>query len=387
MDKDDQVEPEYTIQPVRALQHGPPPEVRFVGVLSADPRLQHTTVPTAYQSHNLVKDRFFYTVPQQLLDSVCRPQSGESFNVDEDLLKMEADLSRISGDHGLRVGFWDNASIECNLMHSSPVRPEDLARFGLSEQQITENLRTLNDRLLSFSQISCGFAGWLMTNSRFLSELADLTSQYGEQMNRWGTALVGLPIPSNQPVGRFNPTREKGWEKYDSAVLEFCVRWRLQGLAGPRIPIPMRPMMSGQFPLSIVKQLMRAGGVFNWPDTYPVFARDELRDLLTHALNTTSESVEHLAGWREIVHSKNKAKNKIPAFERQFQFQHFWRLLRERHPNSFRRRLHRVELAFAEYFGMDDSTIRLDRQKIAKSLGKDWDQAERATFPAVRRPR
>jgi hypothetical protein len=345
-------------------------------------------VPAAHQSHELVRGRFFYTVPQQLLESVCRPQAGDSFDVDEDLLQLETDLSRISGDHGQRVGFWDNTPIECNLMHATPQRREDLTQFShLTEGQVDDILRKANDRLLSFSQISCGFAGWLMTNPDFVSELDRLQEQYGEQMLRWGTALVGLPIPSTQPAGRFNPIGQEGWAEYDSAILDFCVRWRLQGLAGPRIPIPMRPMMSGQFPLSIVEQLMRAGGVFNWPDTFPVFARDELRDLLAQALNTASESAEHLTGWHRIVDSTNKAKNRIPALERQFRFQHFWRLLRKRHPSAFRRRLNRIELAFAEYFGVDDSTIRLDRQKIAKSLGKDWDQAEEATSPAVRRPR
>jgi len=221
----------------------------------------------------------------------------------------------------------------------------------------------------------------------FLSELEELTKLYNEQMHRWGTSLVGLPIPSTQPTGRFNPTGKVGWSEYDSAVLDFCIRWRLQGLAGPRIPIPMQPLMSGQFPLSIVEQLMRAGGVFNWPDTYPVFARDELREMLTQALNTTSQSAEHLIGWHKIVDSSYKAKNQIPALKRRFRFQHFWRLLRQRHPSAFRRRLNRIELAFADYFRVDESTIRLDRQKVAKSLGTNWDQSEEATSLYVRRPR
>lgn len=384
MDEHERVEPAFTMQRVEALQHGPPADVHFVGVLSADSRLNHTTVPTTHQSHKLVKDHFFYTVPQQLLESVCFPQVGESFDVDDDLLQLELDLSQISADHGLRVGFWDNIPILCNLMHVTPIRREDLAEFGWTKKQVDEILKKANDHLLSFSQISCGYAGWLMTNPVFLLELEVLSTCYGDQMRRWGTALVGLPIPSSQPAGCFNPTDQEGWNEYDSAVLEFCARWRLLGLAGPRIPVPMRPMMSGRFPLSIVEQLMRAGGVFNWPDTFPVFARDELRDLLTQALNSSSGSRDHLAGWRKIVDLKNKAKNQIPALERQFRFQHFWRLLRERHPNAFKRRLNRIELAFAQYLGVDDSTVRLDRQKIANSLGKDWDLPDK---PAVRRPR
>lgn len=315
--------PNCTIQPVPAAQHGPPPEVHYVGVLAADSRLQHTSVPLHHRNHPLVKNQFFYTIPEQLLKSVCQPQLHESFEFDEDLLQMELDLSRISGDHGSRVGFWNDWAIECNLMHLSPVRCEDLGRLdGVTEQQIDEILRDVNERLTSFSEITCGYAGWLMTNPQFLAELDELLLRFRPQMQRWGTALVGLPIPSTQPAGPFNPTGEDGWADYDSGVLEFCVRWRLQGLAGPRIPVPMRPMMSGQFPLSIVKQLMRAGGVFNWPDTFPLYARDELRDLLASAL-MTSDSTEHLQGWRRITDSTNKSKNQINTFERHFRFQHF----------------------------------------------------------------
>lgn len=259
-------------------------------------------------------------------------------------------------------------------MHSTPVRREDLEQFDhLDDQQIDEILRAANERLASFSEITCGYAGWLMTNPQFLAELDELLVRFRPQMQRWGTALVGLPIPSTQPAGPFNPTAEDGWEEYDSGVLEFCVRWRLQGLAGPRIPVPMRPIMSGQFPLSIVQQLMRAGGVFNWPDTFPLYARDELRDLLASAL-LSSKSTEHLEGWRSIIDSKNKAKNQITTFERHFRLQHFWRLLRERHPARFKGRLNQVEYAFAEYLGVDVTTIQLDRTKIRKSLGSDWDQ-------------
>jgi hypothetical protein len=214
-----------------------------------------------------------------------------------------------------------------------------------------------------------------MTNSDFLGELDSLTEDFGEPMRRWGTTVVGLPIPSHQSPGVFNPTGEAGWAEYDSAVVEFCVRWRLRGLAGPRIPIPMQPMMAGQFPLSILPQLMRAGGVFNWPDTFPLLARDELRDMLANALDASNSS-KHLDDWKRIISSGNRAKNEIGKFERLFRFQHFWKLLRERHPQAFEGRLNCVERAFAEYLGVKESTIRLDRSKIREKLGANWDQPD-----------
>lgn len=365
--------PRFRITTVPAPQDAAPLQVHLVGILGADPRLQHTSAPMKYQHHPLLRNRFFYTIPEQLLMSVCQPQVGETFEIDEKLLELEFELSRLSDDHGSRVGYWRDRVIACDLLGISHLRREDLRRFdSLSEDQANAILHAVNERLLSFSEIACGYAGWLMTNPDFVSELDVLVENFGEQMKQWGTHLTGLPIPSWLPPGVLNPTGEAGWAEYDSAVVEFCVRWRLMGLAGPRIPIPMKPMMSGKFPLSILEQLMRAGGVFNWPDTFPVLARDELRDLLASALNF-NDSSEHLAGWRQIINSSNRAKNQIGTFERHFQLQHFWRLLRERHPRAFERRLNRVEAAFADYLGVDVSTIRSDRGKIRKRLGPSWD--------------
>jgi hypothetical protein len=378
----------FKVQQVSGFRDGKPQTVNFINLLGADSQFEHTSVPAEYQNHCLIRNRFFYTIPEQLLQAVCEPQTGETLGTDEALLQMEGTLSQLSGDHGSRVGFWNDTPIDCTLMATMPLlRRQDLAQFGnLSEEAISDCLRAANEHLLSFAGISCGYAGWLMTNPTFLSEFDALREEFGQQMNEWGTSIVGLPIPSTQPAGLFNPTGEQGWNEYDTAVLEFCVRWRLQGLAGPRIPIPMRPMMGGHFPLSVVEQLMRAGGVFNWPDTFPIFARDELRELLTTALQRP-ESSEHLSEWHHIISSSNKAKNQIGPFERRFRLQHFWRLLRERHAKAFNRRLNRIERAFAEYFGVDETTIRLDRTVISKALGKTWDGPKEEESPFRRPPK
>ena len=142
-----------------------PTEVQFQGTVVTTSRLKPTNVPTIYQSHPLLRDDFFYTVPEQLLKAICLPKRGESFEVDGDLLEMDLALSQISGDHGTRVGFWNNFPIDCSLMRATSLRQEDLEKFGhLNEEQIEEVLRKANERLVSFSEITCGYAGWLMSS-------------------------------------------------------------------------------------------------------------------------------------------------------------------------------------------------------------------------------
>ena len=161
--------PRFRITTVPAPQDAAPLQVHLVGILGADPRLQHTSAPMKYQHHPLLRNRFFYTIPEQLLMSVCQPQVGETFEIDEELLELEFELSRLSDDHGSRVGYWRDRVIACDLLGISHLRREDLRRFdSLSEDQANAILHAVNERLLSFSEIACGYAGWLMTNPDFL---------------------------------------------------------------------------------------------------------------------------------------------------------------------------------------------------------------------------
>ncbi len=346
---------------------------KFVGVVAKDPRLNHISIPAKFRNHPLIVRKFFYTVPRQLLQVVSPSESKSGFESDAQILELELALSGIAGAHDSIVGFWNGQPIRSDLLQTSPVTRDLLPNAGeLSELEIKEKLRIINERLLGFHEITCAYAGWLVQNQLFLSELADLNSSCAQAMGRWGTETVGLPIPKSHRASDLKPSNEPGWPEYESAVLKFCVRWRLNGLAGPRIPIPMRPMMSGHFPVTILQQLMRAGGVFNWPDTFPLFARDQLRDMIADALQST-DSNKHLHEWQKIIASTNKAKNQFASYERQFRLQHFWKLLRERHPAAFNRRLKKLDQSFAAYLGVSEATIRNDRDTLKRNVGELWD--------------
>src|SRR5690606_23707709 len=143
--------------PVGEALANPPANVRFIGVHAADTRVRQTSVPERYRDHRLLANRYFYTVPTELLDDVCRPQHGESFPVNRSLLGMASTLARIAGNHDTMAGFWNNMPIDCNLLHSTPVSERTLRRLGqLTDDQIAKFLRTVNKHLSSFVQVACG---------------------------------------------------------------------------------------------------------------------------------------------------------------------------------------------------------------------------------------
>jgi hypothetical protein len=134
-------------------------------------------------------------------------------------------------------------------------------------------------------------------------------------------------------------------ERLPEEVRAFLVRWRLMGMAGPRLPIPMMPLLGGTFPLSIMEQLLATGGVFSVPDTYPIPSRDELRSLLEDAIRPSRP--EHLNEWMQITRKNNPAKNQIERYSRLLELQHYWELLHERHADRLTGQLTKLQTAFA----------------------------------------
>jgi hypothetical protein len=201
-----------------------------------------------------------------------------------------------------------------------------------------------------FNTIARGYAGWLTCDPQFCQER---DKALGENLR-----VVSL-IPD-----AFADASGDALPKHAS---DFLVRWRLIGMAGPRLPIPMRPMLGGQFPLSIVKQLMAAGEIFNLPDTFPIPSRDELRELLDEAVR--SERPDHLGEWMKITGKNNPAKNRIDRFSRVFELHHYWQLLQVRHQPYLRGRLTKLRFVLAQYLGASEDSIRADLGLIRR-LGK-----------------
>jgi hypothetical protein len=153
-------------------------------------------------------------------------------------------------------------------------------------------------------------------------------------------------------------------------VQDFLVRWRLLGMAGSRLPVPMRPMLGGQFPMSIIGQLMAVGGLFNLPDTFPIPSRDELREILNDAVR--SDRPDHLGEWMQITGKQNPAKNKIDRFARLFELQHYWEALLERHRPALKRQTAKLQGAVATFLQTSEDSVRYDIRFLQTRLGSNW---------------
>lgn len=278
------------------------------------------------------------------------------------------------------VGYWRETPLECNVL--SPFRPIRATDWGPDSVKLRLTMRQANKRLEHMHEAAMGYAGWLVTHQLFLQEHNALLATWESEICQSALAGVARIVVAQGPAP-FEPAAvSENSDLFRQAVRNFLVRWRLTDLVGPLLPMPMQPLMGGCFPISVLQQLMDAGGLFNIPDVFPIPSRDELREMLLDALQS-ADNADHLAEWHQIIHGRNVAKNQIDRYGRIRRLAHYWRLLHLRHQKALTRKSVRLHNAFAMYFGVATETIKADLLLINRRLGKGW---ELQPIPLMARP-
>ncbi len=382
MDNDHPARPKHSAKNPDEVQLEPhlpasSPEHAFFH-LSSRPGFREIAVPEAYRSHPLIHERLFFTLPGPLLNAIVRKIGEERF--DAELLQMEYALSDICGDHTQFVGFWGCQLIGYPLLRlPSSVLPrgqllEAAAAWGMTPEHI-ENAFKLGQATLDWNAtVSRGYLGWLSTSPTFLREHLELFTTWETQIAKSGVLQLGPLVPEGTMPPGTQCLTDKSAQKFGKAFEDFYVRWRLNGLAAPYLPVPLTPKLSRSFPLTVLEQLRQAGGLFFVPDTFPVPSRDQFRRLLEDSLRS-GQMPEHLADWTRIVQSSNAAKREIVRFSRLFELQHYWRAIWQRHSQALDRTEGKLKEALASFLAVDAQVIHRDLLAIRKRLGADWTHA------------
>jgi hypothetical protein len=334
--------------------------------------MNNATVPARFLHHPLVKDRYFCTLPRDLWDEMHNRIGSRLF--DPELVELEDTLSSICGDHSFSAGFKNGLAFTYNLRRA-PIRLKlDQAKAsGIASNQAALDRvgQIAEERSGGMAKVTRAYTGWLMTNPVFLNELDALLGSWVEMIRRWGFDRLGILLPQGNLVLGDDPTADHRWPSYSSAFDEFFTRWRLQGLAAPYLPVPLQGLTGGQFPVSVLPQVMRAGGAFVLPDTVPIPSRDTLRNMLEDSLHR-SATPDHLEEWMRIIAGGNTAKKPFVKFSRLFEVQHYYRILRQRHAPALNRKLHLVKQVLAEFLGTAKRTIVEDLKFLKRRLGPQW---------------
>jgi len=355
-----------------------------------NPVINNGTLPAKFLSHRLIKDRYFFALPQELWKLLHQDLELGIEVFDKDLMELENAATRICGDCAFNVGLRSGAAFSyallCTDRRCGRISVEQAKSIGLNLNQVALDYRVdrMNARLKPLTSVARGYVGWLMSNKQFLDEHDAIISKWINMVRRWGFDRLGILPLQGMFLPGDDPTTDPQWSAYGQAFEEFFTRWRLQGLVAPYLPIPLQPLMAGNLPVTVLPQLTRAGGVFCIPDTFPVPSRDELRNLLEGAIHggqgKAKNDDEHLKEWMKLIAKDNAAKKPILRFGRLFLFQHYYRTLHHRHARSLHGKSSIVREVLAEFLGkVSMKTIKSDVRFLRKQLGKDWPERGRSS--------
>lgn len=334
---------------------------------SLPPGFHSTAVPADYQGDPSLCGRYFYVLPIELIEAVIKDVGADRFS--EDRMAKEIALSQAVGDLGFRVGYWDGQVISYHLLERRPPIEIDLTLanelgWNKNAAQLKEIARLGTQRLEELGAPNRGYLGWLVTNKTFLDEHDSLLRRHLELIGVHGIPRPLLSMPT-QTTKQIDPSPAWVLE-----FREFFLRWRLQSLAGPNLPLPLEL----QIPM-----LSRLNGLNAGPGTITVAISDIHPNPQRGVFDATLEDAlrgsappQHLADWIAIVRKGNTAKNAIGRFGRVFRLQHYWRLLHRRHSDELRQKKSALISAFATFFKVSDDSIKQDLRLIARRLGPDW---------------
>lgn len=337
----------------------------FPSEVANQPGFISTATPTRWRGDPLVRDRYYFTFPQRLFKEIVKAIGQGRF--DEKDLERERELAKIVGDHSLNIGHWKGNMVSYNyVLPRRPLEFDQATRefLGISKFRAASMAKEAEIQLNSFDSPLRGYLGWLLSQRTFLSEHDELIQRYPLQIQQHG-----FPLPLNS---RPNPNQYQTEEAsdYTRDFVAFYSRWRLQTLAAPYIPLPLAPQLPDVW-TSRAANLPKGGHSFFLPDISPVTGQGSINAGLNGALRGTSPP-DHLAHWMDIVGKENTSRIQIQAFERRFRLQHFWILLHDRYPDAVRRRRRPLTDVFADFLGVESTTVKRDLDHLAKNVGPTW---------------
>jgi hypothetical protein len=389
---------DFTHLPERSLVVAPPdrefePDLNRVRYLTGDdpanvrihpssgpiwalmPATSNMTLHGPFRLHPLVKGRYFYAIPQQLLDTIIA-KIGE-YRFEREVLELERAAASICGDCSQTVGFLNGVGIAYSILRRlepMPITAEQARRMGLelNQAQLDLKMRQVNETIDGFRKPRSAFLGWLLTNPTFLSEHDDL-------LRRWASIVQSGGLAKYRPLhdGECHEQSEsKGLasddDRFTVELSRFVARWKIQSLAAPYLPIPWEPTIGNVLPPKSITVVSASSAGIHIPDTMPLPSRDHMRRMLDSA-RQGQQSEPHLQDWYALIASANPAKNQLDKYERWFELQHYWRTIRRRHPDAMRGQIRNVQQAIAAFLDAKPITIERDLGEIRKRCGADWD--------------
>lgn len=325
------------------------------------------TFADLFSSHPLLKNSYYYLLPERLCDLLRRHGRPEWKRWIED----ERAVTQLAPRN--TVGFRAGAPIQDACLEAPQISPAFKKMF---EESRAEWGHSVSFREYQAAQKPAdsivGYLGWLWTNPTFRDELQALDKEFG-------TFTDARPLPTPLPPQREPITPENILLKPESppdghslAVAELCRRWRLQAINGLMTVFPVAASVPSLMPEWDAALVEDRGIVVSHPDTTPIPDRDVLRRQRRESLMQSKAEAPHLAEWFRLCGGDKRGTNQITQYSRVYRLHHYMRVLFERHPETVKRSGEFLGAVFGEYLAISERTIKRDLALVARRLGTQW---------------
>ena len=330
------------------------------------------SVPEALRRHPRVAGQCVYVLPLQLCNSFFRIIGKDRFNSAD--VELEIGLAKIAQKDKGCAWFRDGRPMQDALLNPAPF--DSTVLEFLSQASATLDVKALSRQLESRSRRTrasqCGYLGWLFTNPQFLEEFAELMRDCPEIAATPSLPPQPIALPfGNQTVPSFLKTDTTG-DSSATAMRQFCQKWRLQSITGPRTMLPLGVQFPVMLPAMSAAHAEHSGALLYIPDIVPLPNREELRLMLEDSARSTAATADHLSEWIELVRADTQGKKSIEKFARWYVVQHYMRVLYSRHGDRLHRCGRKIEVVLSQGLRISSDAIHRDLLAMKKRLGPNW---------------
>ena len=324
---------------------------------------------------------YYFVIPPRLLAAALREMRKNA--LDRDRVQRDRELSEQLSQPG-HVGWWKNGLIHHELLRERE-SPRTLRRIDQATMEFlgwseSHKLEQVNRALWEVAEIRTliqrarrAYCGWLTVNRRFIEEHDALLNEWMNMVHQHGMPAIARRLDglaADPERGMVEEPNEL--TTFLDAFESFYRRWHIQGLAGPRLPVPVAPQLPEPAPHTqpahIESDAMMRLSV---PRMLPVPGGELLRTMAEGAASRDAAG-DHLAEWGKLISNANTGKQALTRYARLFELQHDWRLLHRRYGAACYRCANRLKAVFAEFLHVEHSTVRADLKLICRQLGADW---------------
>ena len=296
--------------------------------------------------------RITYLLPVALVEQIHSKYGDQFFSKSE----LAFELSELE-----RRLFVESNAIGARVRGNTPLQePLDLDfEFVFEElniQFIIGSDSEAKNQISKLTTFTLAYCGWLVQQAEYWKDIEAFKIAFRGELFK-----SGLP---RQPDFRFESLDELDQENPDLAceTRKLCNKWRIADFATIEMPVPLQPtILSREFYPSPLREGLI---VYAMPDIYPFSGRGEVvEDLEVQRAYTEAP---HLEEWFKMACSASRSKKRFVPLARQFQAQHFWRVLLSRHGQKIKGKKTKLQELLGESLGVDRETIKTDFRTFRK---------------------